>query len=203
MYLRVFCMSNFRNFCQNIFNKQKSEERKKSAFTMAEAITILVLLGAIAAITIPTLIHNHTKVIKRTQLKNALATYKTAVKSMVAENKFTSTEALDNWAVGPNGDCAPAKAYFQVAQTDAQNPCIFKTPDGTWWYLDSGSAHHRVTIKDTWGINRTETYTGFYSDGRKKVAMSRAIVSFELTTDQDEIERVHTSYPHLRLSKVI
>ena len=145
----------------------------KKAFTQAEAAAVLVLLGIIAAITIPSLINNHQASVKRVKLKNSLTTYKLAVKSMISENHLTSTTALDNWAAGPNNDCAPAKSYFKVVETLNGEPCIFKTPDGMWWYINSGNDRFDDTVVGD-------------GAGAKKASMSRAIVSFDLISSSED-----------------
>ena len=128
-------------FKNKIFNKSKSKRR---AFTVAETLSVLVLLGVIAAIMIPTMALKYRESVRRTQLKSALATYKQVIGQMVGEHKFTSTAALDEWAAGPfdgdgNATCGNARAYFHIVEEYSVNrqtyPCIFKTPDGMWWYI--------------------------------------------------------------------
>lgn len=109
----------------------------KKAFTQAETAAVLVILGMVAAITIPSSINNHQTAIKRVKIKNALGVYKEALHNMVTENRFNNMEALNTWARNPNGSCDNARSYFKVVEIDNASGCKFKTSDGLWWDIGS------------------------------------------------------------------
>lgn len=140
----------------------------KNGFTLAEVISVVIVLGIVAAIIIPSAIRRHIEIVKRTKIKKALASYETLIQKMIIENDLRSETALNDWAAGPNGTCANARKYFKIAE-DSQNPanpCLFKTTDGLWWWIDSGN------------------YT--LPEGGKVASISRTIVSFDLLTAADK-----------------
>ena len=150
---------------QNFIKKIKS---KFKAFTLAEVITVIVLWGVVSAIIIPSTIKKHSETVKRAKIKKALETYNAVIERIVVEHRFKTTAALDDWAAGPNGNCANARAYFNISET--RENCIFKTHDGIWWYLNSNDR---------------------LRNGKRKVSMSRAIVSLKLSTTNAEAKNVN------------
>ena len=122
--------------------------KSKAAFTLAEAVIILVLLGTVSAIVIPSTINNHNLAIKRTKVKQAYETYITAVRTMVRENNIRTVEQLNEFAQGPDNTCANARKYFKVVETAkpapsdaAGNGCSFKTTNGMWYTVFSETQH--------------------------------------------------------------
>ena len=101
---------------------------KKRGFTMAEALSVIILLGVIATITIPTTVNRMTANQNRTKIKKALATYDSAVRLMISENRITSVERLNN--LMSQNNCSRVYNYFKAVEQDG---CIFKTADGVWW----------------------------------------------------------------------
>ena len=99
-------------------------------FTLAETMIVLVILGIVAAITVPALVRNQMDAQNRTRLRKAMTVYDMAVNKMVVENNFKNTTALTNWGNGNN--CVNTRAYFKSAQ-DGANNCIFRASDGVWW----------------------------------------------------------------------
>ena len=64
----------------------KKDKRFKSAFTLAEVLITLVIIGVIAALTVPTLIQNTQKQEYVTALKKAYSTLSQATQQIIAEN---------------------------------------------------------------------------------------------------------------------
>ena len=58
---------------------------KKAAFTLAEVLITLGIIGVVAALTLPTLIQNHQKQVYVTQLKKAYSTINNAYNKMAAD----------------------------------------------------------------------------------------------------------------------
>ena len=104
---------------------------EKAAFTLAETLITLVILGIVAAITIPALVNRHRESANRTRIRKAMTAYEAALNKMVIENNLKSDGDIDNW-VGNN--CANTRPYFKSAQ-DGANDCSFRTSDGTWWNI--------------------------------------------------------------------
>ena len=102
------------------------------AFTLAETMIVLVVLGIVAAITIPALVRNQMDAQNRTRLRKAMTVYDTAISKMVVENDFKNTTALINW--GNENNCVNTREYFKIVQ-DGKNGCIFSTSGGLWWNI--------------------------------------------------------------------
>ena len=109
---------------------------KKCAFTLAETMIVLVILGIVAAITIPALVRRHVEASNRTRIKKAMTVYDTALNKMVVENGIKNNDALINEfnADKNNNSCAKSRAYFKSAQ-DGANDCTFRASDGVWWNI--------------------------------------------------------------------
>ena len=68
---------------------------KKSAFTLAEVLITLGIIGVVAAITLPTLIQNYQKQVWVNQLKKTYSTLNEGYKQMVASEGCTTLECAD------------------------------------------------------------------------------------------------------------
>ena len=126
-----------KNSYKDIYNTCK----RRVAFTIAEALSVIILLGVIATITIPTTINRMTANQNRTKIKKALATYDSAIRLIVSENRITNKTRLDNYISANN--CQNIYRYFKAIE---QNGCVFKTADGVWW--DVGTANNDTTISN-------------------------------------------------------
>ena len=111
--------------------------KDKKAFTLAEMLIVLVILGVIASITIPALVNRHVETERRTKLRKAMTVYDTALNKMVIENGIRSNDALINEfnADHNNNSCAKSRAYFKSTQ-DGVNDCTFRASDGVWWNIE-------------------------------------------------------------------
>ena len=109
------------------------QKYKYRAFTLAEVLVVLVVLGFIAAITLPALMERATSGQNKTTIKKAMEAYDRALSKAVIENNLRSNEALEQWADG-DGNCTRGRSLFKVAQ-DGPDGCTFKASDGLWWYI--------------------------------------------------------------------
>ena len=62
--------------------------KRFKAFTMAETTIVLIIIGVIATMTIPTLIKRHQIAINRTKVSKAMVVYETAVNTLVIDKGF-------------------------------------------------------------------------------------------------------------------
>ena len=149
-----------------------------SAFTLAELISVIIVLGIVAAIIIPSTVKRHSELIKRTTIKKALAAYNTAVEKIIIEQGLRSTKELDNWAKG-SGDCAPVRQYFKAIET-ANGGCRFRTADKLWW--DMGTAGNNSSL--------TKTFVAFKSEdlnwSGKKMTLLNNSDAFCFTSSFDD-----------------
>ena len=82
------------------------------AFTLAEAIVVLAILGIVAAITIPATINRHQESANRAKLKKALANYETVMNSIVVENVLKSDANVTGYA-NAVANCENTRKYFK------------------------------------------------------------------------------------------
>ena len=68
------------------------DKLRRAAFTLAEVLITLGIIGVVAALTLPTLIQNHQKQVYVTQLKKAYSTLNNAI------NKMAVDEGVVDWA---------------------------------------------------------------------------------------------------------
>ena len=107
----------------------------KKAFTLAEILAVLIILGVVATLTIPSALHRTSERANKTKIRKAMAVYETAVEKMIVENNIPRNEAsLTAFVLGQNNDCAPAREYFKMNSLETPgNNCRFRASDGLWW----------------------------------------------------------------------
>ena len=71
----------------NLPLKRTYSPHKFFAFTLAEVLITLGIIGVVAALTIPTLISNHQKKVYVTQLKKSVNTLTNGFKLILADNE--------------------------------------------------------------------------------------------------------------------
>ena len=104
---------------------------KNRAFTLAETLIVIAVLGIVAMLTVPNVIKQHMEAVARTKIKKSMTVYDMAITKMTVENDLRSDTELINWADNAEkNDCANTSAYFKAKS------CKFKTADGVWWYID-------------------------------------------------------------------
>ena len=87
----------------------------KRGFTLAEILVVLVILGVVATLTIPSALHRTSERANKTRIRKAMTLYETAVEKMIIENNIPRNEAsLTAFVLGQNSDCAPARGYFKM-----------------------------------------------------------------------------------------
>ena len=80
-----------KNICRFTRGEVHNKNRK-AAFTLAEVLITLGIIGVVAALTLPTLIQNHQKQVYVTQLKKAYSTINNAM------NKMAADEGVVDWS---------------------------------------------------------------------------------------------------------
>ena len=106
--------------------------KKQLAFTLAETMIVIVVLGIIATLTIPALVNKNKESVAKTKVRKAMAAYESALNKMIIENDLKSDDTLTAWAGDADSGCANSTNYFKKVQGDG---CIFKTSDGIWWNI--------------------------------------------------------------------
>ena len=109
---------------------------KKSlfAFTLAEVLITLTIIGVIAAITIPNLMQSWRKHEKISQIKSAYSILQNAIKMATAEHGNP-----DGWDYSGNGKgiaeryIIPYVKYQHICGYESDSRCF---DDGSWYYLN-------------------------------------------------------------------
>ena len=101
---------------------------RKAAFTLAEVLITLGIIGVVAAITLPTLIQQHQKQVYVTGLKKGLSTVQNMVTKMMADEGVSDMYQISLF----DGMCSQGKAncedsYGDVSGLDSIIPKYIKT----------------------------------------------------------------------------
>ncbi len=106
----------------------------KAAFTLAETLIVISVLGIIATIVIPPVFKKYLEAQDRVKIKKSMTVYDFIMQNMVIENDIHSESELRLWAdTEEKNQCANTSAYFKIANG---NGCLFKTVDGIYWYIN-------------------------------------------------------------------
>ena len=99
-------------------------DNAKAAFTLAEVLITLGIIGVVAALTLPTLIANYQEKALETQYKKAKTILANGYKLMMAKNEVFDVKYLPLWECYTNGsvhyECANKhhKEYFKMVQSN-------------------------------------------------------------------------------------
>ena len=116
-----------RHKLQKLHLVDRGYEEKFAAFTLAETLITLTILGVVAAITVPMLINKQMEAANRTKLKKAMATYEKALNQMIIDNDIKGTiTAVEGFGIG---ECDISSEYFKAVEILNGNNCRFKTAD--------------------------------------------------------------------------
>ena len=108
---------------------------KRIAFTLAETMVTLVILGIVAAVTVPGLARRQQESVNRTKFKKAVASYDLLMNNLIVTKHLRSNDDIKEWASN-NGanDCATGYEYFKAIKVlSTDNKCRFRTADGVYW----------------------------------------------------------------------
>lgn len=74
--------------------------KKLNAFTLAEVLITLGIIGVVAAMTLPTLIQNHQKQVYATQLKKSINVFENMLNKMKADEGVTELDQIELFSKG-------------------------------------------------------------------------------------------------------
>lgn len=102
-------------------------------FTLAEVLTTLMVIGIVAALTIPNLANAYKEQSNIAKMKKAAATYANFVTMFLQEEGIENeVEAADIW--NENYNCNFIFKHFKsIKVIDETYTCTFSTPDGIIW----------------------------------------------------------------------
>ena len=136
----------------------------KKAFTMAEVLITLMILGVIATLTIPALIQNHQKKSTAVAVKKAYSEILQATQKSIADNGST-----DGWSA--NSSMAFFEQYlYPYLQIKSKNSFNDIYPNG--WLQVSGKKETELSVVKGYGVvytlNNGMTYTvNIYIENKK------------------------------------
>ena len=100
----------------------------KRAFTLAEVLITLSILGVVAALTIPTLVNRQSDLAAQTRIRKAISAYEDMASIYMAENDSARVDLA----------CAGLGEYFK--QVNGGGTCDFTTADGVRWVFGNSAA---------------------------------------------------------------
>ena len=106
----------------------------KKAFTLAEVLITLSILGVVAALTIPSLVNRQSELAAIVKIKKAISQYEQVAEVYMAENEAQTFAAT----------CAQLGDYFKKVDT-VSGDCEFTTADGVVWKFKTDGSHVIVT----------------------------------------------------------
>ena len=112
----------------------KSVSAKKSAFTLAEVLITLGIIGVVAAVTLPTLVANYQKTVWVNQLKKTYSTLNEGFKQMAASEGCTTLRCADISEDSPitKLDFTKAKTKEKLVKTfKLENVYVGATPSNS------------------------------------------------------------------------
>jgi prepilin-type N-terminal cleavage/methylation domain-containing protein len=111
----------------------------KKAFTLAEVLITLSILGVVAALTIPSLVNRQSDLAAQVKLKKAISNYEDVAAVYMVENE-AGTFDIAKPATGSNADCTKLANYFKIVEgptaANSNAGCEFTTADGAAWYIN-------------------------------------------------------------------
>ena len=136
------CFQQKRNFSEKVYSRFTSHfSQKSAAFTLAEVLITLGIIGVVAALTIPTLVANYRENVLMAQFKKSYATVANGFRMAEIDNGD-----MKDWPMGSQMDIQDfwttyIKPYFNSAQICMDdNDCGYHYLNnvewsGKWWSL--------------------------------------------------------------------
>ena len=84
----------------------------KKAFTLAEVLITLTILGIVAAIAVPNVIHKNQTRVNKTRVKKGYANYERLMSMIMTENNLNTNEQIDLFA--SNNNCINTRGYLTM-----------------------------------------------------------------------------------------
>ena len=122
MFTQLRRVSNMTDIMSKIFTKQ--EKHFCLAFTLAEVLIILGIIGVVAALTIPTLLTKCQKVIAKSKIKKTYAILSQTTRMAEDDYGHVSTWSLpegESWPIAKNFTDTYILPYLRVNYTCKQN----------------------------------------------------------------------------------
>ena len=150
-------MFKFKELDKNMLNGEK-------AFTLAEVLITLGIIGVVAALTLPSLISNYKKRVIATRLEQFASIWQQAIRMAEIENGETT---MWEGFAADNPD-AMLESYNRYLAKYIKTMETHKTPKGVAFALSNGSGFHyrKSSNTDTWRSNLYLTFCVYYETCR-------------------------------------
>ena len=99
----------------------------KFGYTLAEIMVVLIVLGVVVTLIVPSTIKRVRANMNKTKIKKAMANYENILNKIAVENQLKSNKALVDFS---SNNCENTSKYFKIVDGEG---CKFKTADGLWW----------------------------------------------------------------------
>ena len=143
---------------ERFFNKNLGESQRYTAFTLYEVLIVLVILGVVAAFTIPVVLKEKDKKETITRLQKSYTVFQQSVRMAEIDNGENI-----NWVQGTFGDAVSTRKYFDTywapylriaTYCDTAQACGYKTGqfyaiDGVpAWTVETNANQTSVLLQD-------------------------------------------------------
>ena len=108
---------------------------KNKAFTVAETMIVLVIMGTLFTIIIPSTLNHHRENINRVKIKKSMAFYEVVFKKLVVDNAIMTDSGFSKKLQPSSDKCGKIKKQFKIIETDTGNSCIFRSAEDVWWNI--------------------------------------------------------------------
>ena len=109
----------------------------KKAFTLAEVLSVLIILGVVAVLTIPSTLQRTKERSNRTKIVKAMAAWEQFVPMFLSDNSIFNEEQAAE-VFNNAEDCDIVMKYFKIKKViDRRGQCRFETYDGILWIFDA------------------------------------------------------------------
>ena len=167
----------------------------KKAFTLAEVLITLSILGVVAALTIPSLVNRQSQMAAIVKMKKAVSQFEQVAEVYMAENEATDISGMVSKTTGK---CDNLSGYFKMV-TKSDNDCVFTTADGVEWrFASDGSAAiaYDSATSPTYGV-----IMWVNSDGQANVGTAPTSFATLLNTTATDAPTFYTATEMLKINK--
>ena len=172
---------------------------KQNAFTVAETMIVLIILGTLFTLIIPSTINKHRENINRVKIKKAMAYYEVVFKKLVVDNHIMTDTGFDRKLQTNN--CDKIKKQFKIIETDSANPCIFRSAEDIWWNVTDFKAplvsvkKANIDANNEPGICKLFRFSGHIVNGVLRINDMGYI------TDADEKRALEKTYGYINKTR--